>query len=268
MLRLSSALFLLWTSTLVLLSSARPFSQLGGVKIFVRDAATTYDASDFDVLFQGNQDFRNDVDPQLLKDLAEHGQEPPFLFIGCSDSRVSEGTVFNAEPGTLFTQRNIANRFSREDLNARSAVAYGVEDLHVKHIIVMGHYGCGGVAASVASPPNQPWDEATTAVQQWIAPIRTVYQTSEREEVVAMRNANQGQTNVPAPKLHDPGFRALVEENVKNTVQALATDTIVVESYLNATGKSHPFYIHGWVYDIENGQVKDLGVSVGPPGHH
>ncbi|KAJ2914447.1 hypothetical protein MD484_g5975, partial [Candolleomyces efflorescens] len=187
------------------------------------------------------------------------------ITLWCSDSRVSEGTVFKAQPGTLFTERNIANRFSPDDLNVRSAVAYGVEDLHVKHIIVMGHYGCGGVAAAVASPPPLPWDSATVAVQQWIAPIRNVYQSSEREEVVALRRENEGKANVPAPNLHHPGFRALVEENVKNTVRALTLDSIVVESYLNTTGKSHPFWVHGWVYDIENGEVKDLGISVGPP---
>ncbi|KAF5334695.1 hypothetical protein D9611_011947 [Ephemerocybe angulata] len=219
-------------------------------------------ASDFDVLYQGNQAFRA-KDPALLQDLAKNGQHPPFLFIGCSDSRVSEGTVFDAKPGTFFAERNIANQYSRQDSNIRSILAYGLEELHVKHVVVMGHYGCGGVAASVATPPSLPWDEATAAIQQWIAPIRVTYQTSERKEVVEMRHRNQGNGTVSAPALHDAGFRALVEENVKNTVKRIASDTMVVELLQDS---AHPFFIHGWIYDIENGEVKDLGVSVGPRG--
>ncbi|KAJ3543268.1 hypothetical protein NMY22_g3209 [Coprinellus aureogranulatus] len=221
--------------------------------------------SDFDVLYQGNQEFRQE-DPALLLDLALNGQHPPFLFIGCSDSRVSEGTVFNAQPGTLFAERNIANQYSERDSNVRSALAYGLEELHVSHVIVMGHYGCGGVAASVATPPKLPWGEGTAAVQGWIAPIRELYYTSNRAEVVALREENRGKSEVPAPALHDVGFRALIEENVKSTVSKIASDRIVAELYRNSTGDVHPFFIHGWVYDIENGEVRDLGVSVGPPG--
>lgn len=122
------------------------------------------------------------------------------MFIGCSDSRVSEGTVFNAKPGTFFTERNIANQFHSTDAGgwvdsptrvyrdrlanilARSltVLSYAVSVLGVKHVVVMGHYGCGGVAAAIATPPEAPVDAANGAVQNWIDPIRELFRTSTR----------------------------------------------------------------------------------------
>ena len=101
------------------------------------------------------------------------------MFLGCSDSRVSEGTVFRAQPGTLFTQRNIANQYNPTDPNAQSVLAYAVAELGVKHIILMGHYGCGGVGASIIPPPASV-DAANGAVQAWIQPIREIFQSSSR----------------------------------------------------------------------------------------
>ncbi|KAK0192688.1 carbonic anhydrase [Armillaria mellea] len=191
------------------------------------------------------------------------------MFVGCSDSRVSEGTVFNANPGTLFTERNIANQFMAEDANAQSVIAYAVSELHVQHIIVMGHYGCGGVAAAIATPPEGPLDAANTAVQNWIAPIRALYQNSTRypEERKCWPHS-------------PPGFRALVEENVKVSVQAITTSTVIQDvpvcltdwlySYFAALAQGGEtlvqVFIHGWVYDIANGEIQNLGISVGPPG--
>lgn len=96
-----------------------------------------------------------------------------------SDSRVSEGTIFSPPPGVLFTERNIANQYAAGDLNAISIVAYGVAELKVGHVIVMGHYGCGGVQASVLNKPDH-LDRAGEAVQAWIDPIRVLYQNSTR----------------------------------------------------------------------------------------
>ncbi|KAK0238046.1 carbonic anhydrase [Armillaria nabsnona] len=226
------------------------------------------------VLFQGNQRFKEKMqteNPTLLTDLTENGQEPEFMFIGCSDSRVSEGTVFNANPGTLFTERNIANQFVAEDANAQSVVAYAVSELHVQHIIVMGHYGCGGIAAAIATPPEEPLDAANTAVQNWIAPIRALYQNSTRAEIVSLREKNAALEVVEEPEPDEPGFRALVEENVKVSVQAIATSTVIQDHFaaLAQGGEVETLvqvFIHGWVYDIANGEIQSLGISVGPPG--
>ncbi|KXN86497.1 Carbonic anhydrase [Leucoagaricus sp. SymC.cos] len=204
---------------------------------------------------------------------------PSSMFIGCSDSRVSEGTVFNAQPGTLFTERNIANQFHTTDPNTHAVLAYAVAELGVKHVIVMGHYGCGGVAAAIASPPAASIDAANGVVQDWIKPIRELFQSSNRPEIVELRDRLGNQTVVEEPDISEPGFRALVEENVKAGVKRIATDSVIVNHYAtlgtNATlttkraeSNDPPgdIFIHGWVYDIANGEIHDLGVSVGPPG--
>lgn len=141
------------------------------------------------------------------------------MFIGCSDSRVSEGTIFSARPGTLFTERNIANQFFPTDPNtyvsnpfphpphmtntyfyySHAVVSYAVAVLNVKHVVVMGHYGCGGVAAAISSSPPTTVDSANGAVQAWIQPIREIFQTSSRPEIVELREKIKGQTNVEEP---------------------------------------------------------------------
>lgn len=93
---------------------------------------------------------------------------------------MSEGTIFNAAPGTLFTERNIANRFVSNDINAVSILSYAVSELRVEHVIVMGHYGCGGVGASILARPSGEVGYADGAVQNWIEPIRHLFQTSTR----------------------------------------------------------------------------------------
>ncbi|KAH6917809.1 carbonic anhydrase [Coprinopsis sp. MPI-PUGE-AT-0042] len=191
-----------------------------------RPQSAKVNTTDFDILYTGNQAFRV-AEAELITKLAVEGQAPPFLFLGCADSRVSEGTIFSAHPGTFFTERNIANQYSKGDINVKASLAYGIEHLKVKHIVVLGHYGCGGVQASIASPPPKPWDDTTKAIQNWVEPIRHVYRTSKRAEIVDSRNQNQGNSTVPGPPLHDAGFRALVEENVKNTVKNIADDKII-----------------------------------------
>ncbi|PPQ83729.1 hypothetical protein CVT25_006133 [Psilocybe cyanescens] len=164
----------------------------------------------------------------------------------------------------------------------RNAVlSFAVEALKVKHVVVMGHYGCGGVAESmmpVKTPLSRPAD---VAVQGWIQPIREIYQTSTRPEIVAHREACKLEPMSQVPHLHDPAFRALVEENVKSNVQKIAKSAVIRDHYADVTltngdgptipstsGKARvtEVYIHGFVYDVETGKVSDLGVSVGPPG--
>ncbi|KIM46966.1 hypothetical protein M413DRAFT_422536 [Hebeloma cylindrosporum] len=233
--------------------------------------------SDLELLSRGNKAFRDNIaasDPGLLQKLADEGQSPPFLFLGCSDSRVSEGTVFNAKPGELFAARNIANQFLGADVNVQSVLAYGVAAVGVKHVIVMGHYGCGGVAAAIASPPKGQIDAANGVVQNWIEPIREIFRTSNRSEIVELRNKNAGRADIEEPKINEPGFRALVEDNVKASVRRIATSPVIANHYglfksrtRDSTNKpAHDVFIHGWVYNIVNGEIYDLGVSVGPPG--
>ncbi|KAF8889699.1 carbonic anhydrase [Infundibulicybe gibba] len=263
---------------LVTFAFAHPLSETADRSPFTR-AADPSTSSELNALLEGNKQFRQKIEadsPGLLKTLAL-GQEPPFLYIGCSDSRVSEGTLFNAKPGTLFTQRNIANQFHASDANAHSTLSYAVSDLGVTHILMVGHYGCGGVAASIASPPAAPVSAADASLQAWIGPIRELYQTSTRPEIVAMREQVKSQPVVEAPEIGNPGFRALVEENVKAGVHRIASDPVITNHYalLSSPQKRadhgehkpiHDVFVHGLVYDLETGEVKNLNVSVGPPG--
>lgn len=268
--------------------SAEPINQGGRERILGRTqsakrAVVESGGDDFSVLVDGNKRFRDRMaaeDSGLLQRLSDDGQVPQFMFLGCSDSRVSEGTIFSANPGTLFTSRNIANVFTQTDSSVHSVLSYAVSVLGVEHVIVMGHYGCGGVAAAIASPPSGLVESAFGEVNNWIAPIRHQFETSTRAEIVDMRNRLAGQTNIPEPEIQDPGFRALVEENVKASVKNIAASTIMTNHNhklaLNATGAVErraegaaplvEVYVHGFVYDIENGEIHDLGVSVGPPG--
>lgn len=232
-------------------------------------------------LVEGNQAFldqvKNSPNPDLLKDLTTKGQSPEYLFLGCSDSRVSESAIFAAPPGVLFTQRNIANQFQSEDNNAVSVLSYGVTALGVNHIIVMGHYGCGGVQAAMLPKHDTTGDPSRTAVQHWIDPIRQTFSSSNRSEIVSFREANEGKTTVELPKFEDPAFRALIEENVKVSVSNIVASAVMNQhwtAYL-AQHKSRraesgaplkPVYVHGFVYDISTGHVTDLGVSAGPNG--
>jgi len=239
-----------------------------------RHTSATY-ATDLKELNQGVEAYierMSTTNPGLLSNLALQGQKPPFMVVECSDSRISEQDIFSAKPGTMFTARNIANQFLEEDLTSNSILSYAVDALGVRHVIVMGHYGCGGVAASMIPPPPVPLKTAQVAVQNWIQPIRDVYLTSTRAEIVAHREKALA---IGVPQLHDPAFRALVEENVKANVKRLAESTVIQDHYktlMNTSCESSSdstvadVFIHGWVYDIENGRVSDLRVSVGPPG--
>ncbi|KDQ28469.1 hypothetical protein PLEOSDRAFT_1041725, partial [Pleurotus ostreatus PC15] len=196
---------------------------------------------------------------------------PPFMFLGCSDSRVSEGTIFHSLPGELFAERNIANQFRESDTNAEAALIYAVEHLGVSHILVMGHYGCGGVATAIATAFSPP--DMTDPIQRFIQPIRKLYLNSDRHvpdippEIEQLREHNRRTQPVPTPELHEPGFRALVEENVKVNVERILKAARVNRQYLHLPTKSvhesgKDVYVHGWVYDMENGRILDLEVSV------
>jgi carbonic anhydrase len=221
-----------------------------------------------------------------LEDLTKNGQHPEYLFLGCSDSRVSEGTIFSAPPGALFTQRNIANQFQPVDNNAISVLSYGVQSLGVGHIIVMGHYGCGGVQAAMFPKPNTTDDFSRSSVQSWINPIRQTYLNSSRPEIFLHREANKNKTTVDPPKFDDPAFRALVEENVKDSLFNIVISPVMRQHWAAYIAQEQaqtgtppsarrradtgaplkPVYVHGFVYDISTGDVIDLGTSFGPHG--
>jgi carbonic anhydrase len=166
------------------------------------------------------------------------GQDPAFLWIGCSDSRVATNVITNTEPGEMFVQRNIANLVLHTDLNLLSVLQYAVHALHIRHIIVCGHYGCGGVRAAM--------DNTSRAIlNKWLRPVKEIYRLY----------ANELDAIADESKRVD----RLVELNVLEQVYNVAK-TGIVQSAWRATG--FPF-LHGWVYDLNSGELKTV-IDTGP----
>lgn len=177
-----------------------------------------------------------DENPEYFQKLAK-GQEPDYLWIGCSDSRVPANEITGTEPGEMFVHRNIANMIVHSDMNMLSVLSYAVEVLKVKHIIVCGHYECGGVIAAMGN-------KQFGLIDNWLRHIKDVYRL-HHAELDAIKDA----------KLR---ARRFVEVNVMEQVADLCKTTIVQ----NAWKKKQPLSVHGWVYDINDGLLKDLNVSV------
>ncbi|HET6225935.1 MAG TPA: carbonate dehydratase [Bacteroidia bacterium] len=175
-------------------------------------------------------------DPEYFIKLGK-GQSPDYLWIGCSDSRVPANEITGTQPGEMFVHRNIANMVVHSDMNLLSVLSYAVEVLKVKHIIVCGHYGCGGVIAAMG---NKQYG----LIDNWLRHIKDVYRLHQNE----------------LDAITDPAERAkrFVEVNVIEQVADLCKTTIVQ----NAWKKKQPLAVHGWVYDINDGLLKDLKVSV------
>jgi carbonic anhydrase len=168
-------------------------------------------------------------------------QAPDYLWIGCSDSRVPANEIVDLDPGELFVHRNVANLAPPQDANYLSVLQFAVDVLKVKHILVVGHYGCGGVAASISG-------RRLGLVDHWLHPIREVAH-EHRQELAAIPQ--------PAARLD-----RLCELNVMRQVRNVASDLFVQDAW----ARGQPLTIHGWVYSIANGLVTDLEVSVcGPP---
>jgi carbonic anhydrase len=177
--------------------------------------------------------------PDYFERLA-HGQQPEFLWIGCADSRVPADIIVNAEPGLIFAHRNIANQVIATDFNCLSVLQYAVQVLEVKHIIVCGHYNCGGVKAALS---NQSSD--LTLLNKWLLHVKDVYRL-HREELDAINSL-------------DEKANRLVELNVVEQVNNLSYTTIVQSAW-----KKHKRpMVHGWVYALEDGLLKQL-VTLGP----
>jgi carbonic anhydrase len=164
------------------------------------------------------------------------GQSPPVLWIGCSDSRVPANEIIGAEPGDVFVHRNIANMVIHSDMNMLSVLDYAVNVLKVKHIIVCGHYGCGGVLAAMRN-------DSLGIIDNWVRHIKDVYRFHQ-QELDAIEN-------------HEDRYRRFIELNVVEQVFDLAKTSIVQKAWATDQALS----IHGWVYGLDNGLVKDLNVT-------
>lgn len=177
-----------------------------------------------------------DQDPEYFERLAK-GQKPPLLWIGCSDSRVPANEVIGAQPGEVFVHRNIANMVVHTDINLLSVMDYAVNVLKVEHIIVCGHYGCGGVKAAMGN-------DSIGIIDNWIRHIKDSYRyhSSYLDSIID----------------EDKRFDALVELNVKEQVHNLAKTSIVQNAWKNEQALN----LHGWVYGLNNGLVKDLEVNL------
>ena len=174
-------------------------------------------------------------DPVYFDKLA-NSQNPEYLWIGCSDSRVPANQITGTSPGDIFVHRNIANMVIHSDMNMLSVLSYAVEVLKVKHIIVCGHYGCGGVFAAMEN-------KQFGLIDNWLRHIKDVYRLHFKE-LDAISNTK------------DRADR-LVELNVIEQVQDLGKTSIVQ----NAWKREQPLHIHGWVYDVKDGIIKDLGMN-------
>lgn len=177
-----------------------------------------------------------DIDPNYFTNLAK-GQTPPVLWIGCADSRVPANEIIGAQPGEVFVQRNIANMVVNTDMNMLSVLDYAVNALKVKHVIVCGHYGCGGVKAAMEN-------QSIGLIDNWLRHIKDVYRL-HKEELDGVTDKKER-------------FDRFVEVNVKEQVYDLAKTSIVQNAWHN----NQELYLHGWVYGLESGLIKDLGVNV------
>jgi len=191
-----------------------------------------------DHLFVNNREWADEMiakDADFFKRLVNQ-QAPEYLWIGCADSRVPANDIVNLLPGELFVHRNVANVVVHTDLNCLSVIQFAIELLKVKHIVVVGHYGCAGVHAALS-------DRRVGLADNWLRHVKDVHQKHERYlgEVL------------PTPKRQD----RLCELNVIEQVINVCETTIVQDAWANG----QELTVHGWVYRLDTGLIKDLGMS-------
>jgi carbonic anhydrase len=180
-----------------------------------------------------------DADPGFFKRL-EGQQAPEYLWIGCSDSRVPANEIVDLDPGELFVHRNVANLAPPQDANYLSVLQFAVDVIQVKHVMVVGHYGCGGVQAAVDG-------QRRGLVDHWLHPIREVNHEHRHElEGIGDNRAR---------------LDRLCELNVIRQVRNVASDVFVQDAWARGQALS----VHGWIYSIANGLVTDLDVTVSSP---
>ncbi len=179
-------------------------------------------------------------DPEFFN-RQQDGQRPELLWIGCADSRVPANVIIGAHPGMVFVHRNVANVVENTDLNALSVLQYAVEVLQVRHVIVCGHYGCGGVAAAMG-------DHRYGLIDNWLRNVKDVY-SWHREELEAIADAGQRADR-------------LCELNVAAQVRSVCHTTIVQ----GAWDAGRDLSVHGWIYALHDGILRDLGLCMDGPG--
>jgi carbonic anhydrase len=176
------------------------------------------------------------LDPEFFKKLSS-GQKPPVLWIGCADSRVPANDIIGADPGEVFVHRNIANMVVHSDMNMLSVLDYAVNVLEVKHVIVCGHYGCGGVQTAMTN-------KHVGLIDNWIRHIKDVYRFHQ-EELNNIENEKDR-------------FNRFVELNVVEQVLNVAKTSIVQSAW----ERGQNLHVHGWVYDIHDGLINDLDITL------
>lgn len=189
-------------------------------------------------LFENNRAWASDrthEDPEYFSRLSR-GQEPLFLWIGCADSRVPASEIVGLEPGDLFVHRNVANVVAPDDDNAMSVLQYAVAALGVEHVIVCGHYGCGGVQA-VLGPRSRGH------LDRWLDHVRQV-RDAHAEELEGLSD--------------EARWRRLCELNVRAQVEHVRRSDVVREAW--SSGAS--LHVHGWIYSLDDGLLHDLEISV------
>jgi carbonic anhydrase len=192
----------------------------------------------YNSLLDGNKEFvahSLSQDPEYFNKLAA-GQAPPVLWIGCADSRVPANQITNTAPGEIFVHRNIANMVVHSDMNMLSVLDYAVNVLKVKHVIVTGHYGCGGVMAAIS---NQQFG----LIDNWLRHIKDVYRL-HASKLETIKDLNER-------------CDKLVEYNVIENVYNLCKTSIVQNAWQNG----QPLGVHGWVYSLKTGIITDMNVS-------
>ena len=192
-----------------------------------------------DQLFANNRAWaerQRQRDPEFFARLCAL-QAPDYLWIGCADSRVPANEIVGLAPGELFVHRNVANVVSPDDMNAVAVVQYAIETLAIKHIIVCGHYGCGGVEATMTGGMSG-------RIERWLQHVREVHRAHAAEiDAIADRGAR---------------WRRLCELNVIEQVRAVACVPAVREAWQRA----QPLAVHGWIYDLADGLLRDLKVTI------
>jgi carbonic anhydrase len=189
-------------------------------------------------LFANNRAWAEKIklgDPEYFQRLSQT-QTPEYLWIGCADSRVPANEIVGLGPGELFVHRNIANIVPPFDANVHSVLQYAVEALKVKHIIVCGHYGCGGVLAALRDWSGLP-------LENWLAHVRAVYREHKKE--------------LDAAPTEEVRWRRLCELNVITQVHAVREAEVVKQAWR----KDQPVVVHGWIYDLKEGLLRDLDLN-------
>jgi carbonic anhydrase len=189
-------------------------------------------------LFQRNREWARRIterDPEFFESLSRQ-QSPKYLWIGCSDSRVPANEIVGLKPGELFVHRNVANVVVHSDLNCLSVLQYAVDVLQVAHVIVCGHYGCGGVRAAY-------YRSSLGLIDNW---LRHVQDVRDRHDAA-----------IDAGPDDDARINRLCELNVVHQVRNVSLTTIVQDAWR----RGQPLAIHGWIYDLRDGLLRDLSCT-------